>query len=97
MSTGRYFVGQEVILTGTFRNAAEAKAEPTDVAFETIDGEGHRSLYEAPTPVEAAVWTQTITVTCPGTWRYRAIGTGAVVAAAWKSFGVEPEPFASET
>lgn len=97
MSTGRYFVGQEVLLTGTFRNATEAKAEPTTVLFEVIDGEGHHYLYEAPTNIELGVWTQTITVTCAGTWRYRAAGTGAVVAAAWKNLGVEPEPFRSES
>lgn len=99
-STGAYFVGQQVRLTATFRNEAGEPIDPSIVIFKVIDGEPtlngelKQIDYADPTRVSAGVWEQTITLTCSGTWRYRVEGTGALIAAAQKAFGVEPDPFA---
>lgn len=92
-ATGAYFVGQQVLLTATFRNAAEELVNPTAVTFEVLNGELELERYLSPTHVSTGIWTQVITLAKPGTWRYRGVGTGAVVAAAWNTFGVEPEAF----
>lgn len=89
----RYFVGQQVTLTSVFRNEAEELAEPTSVSFEVLDGEQNLTKYIAPMRKSLATWTQIISLTCAGTWRYRCVGQGALIAAGWKQFGVEPEPF----
>lgn len=98
-STGAYFVGQQIRLTATFRNETGELADPSLVAFKVIDGEpgAHGEPkqidYTSPVRVSEGVYEQTITLTCSGTWRYRVEGTGALVAAAQKAFGVEPDPF----
>ena len=90
---GAYYVGQQIQVTATFRNVAEEVAEPTTVYFEVLDGERNLTRYNSPAKLSLGVWTLIITATIPGTWRYRAVGTGNVTAAAWKTFGVEPEAF----
>lgn len=94
MSTdAAYFVGQEVRLTATFFGDNDELAEPSTVAFKVIDGEGNQITYAAPSKVSAGAWEQLVSITCSGTWTYRAEGAGAINAAAQKSFGVEPDPF----
>lgn len=94
MAINEYDTGDQVRMTATFKNAAGALADPTTVVFKYrqsgsvaattltygVDG--------AVVKASVGVYHLDITPAASGDWHYRAVGTGAVVAAAENSFRV---------
>lgn len=94
-----YDVGQQVRLRGTFRNEAGELADPTAVTAKVQDAEATEVSYADAVHDSLGRFHKDITITKPstgggGTWYYRFEGTGAVIAAAEKAFGVKQTVFA---
>jgi hypothetical protein len=93
-----YQVGQQVRLTGTFRNPEGQLADPTACTVKVRDAGGTAITYNDAVKDSTGVFHKDITVTKPatgggGTWYYRFEGTGAVIAANETSFAVEQTQF----
>jgi uncharacterized protein YfaS (alpha-2-macroglobulin family) len=86
-----YWPGSVVTLTATFRNAAGTLANPTAVTI-TVRQPGGTTTTPTASSTSTGVYTASYNTTglAPGVYRWRAAGTGTVVAAAEGEFLVRP-------
>lgn len=86
----------EVELKGTFHDADDALADPTEVTLEVRDPAGTKTTYtlgaSEVTRESQGVYTRTQLLDQSGTWYYRFKGTGGVNTAGWKSLPVTDDP-----
>jgi hypothetical protein len=86
----------EIELKGTFHDASDQLADPTDVTLEVLDPSGTKTTYtygnSEVTKESLGVYTRAQTLDASGVWYYRFKGTGAVKVAAWKRLDVTDDP-----
>ena len=79
-----YSVGDSVTFTGTFRDAAGAVADPTTITLKVEAPDGTETTYTyalgTVTKDSTGVYSKAVTLSSAGTWSYRFIGAGSVVA-----------------
>ena len=88
-----YAPGNIIRLTATFRDSAGAAVDPTAVEFRVVAPGGALSTMSG-TKSSTGEWYADVTASTPGKWAFRAVGSGAVVAAAEGSFVVN-QPLAN--
>lgn len=80
MATTTYpAVGNVARLSGAFTDENGDPADPTTVTVQILTP-GNIETTETPIRDGAGLYHYDVTLTTPGTWQYRFIGTGAVVA-----------------
>lgn len=84
-----YIAGNIIRLTATFRDSAGAAVDPTAVEFRVV-APGAAVSVVAGTRASSGEWFADVTAATPGKWAFRAVASGAVVAAAEGSFQVLP-------
>jgi hypothetical protein len=93
-----YDIGDNPRLTATFRNEADAVADPTSIVAKYRKPDGtvvtltygvDLALYKDST----GIYHTDITVDMAGRWYYRFVGTGNVIAAEETYFDVEKSAF----
>lgn len=90
-----YIAGNIIRLTATFSDATGALVDPTAVEFRVV-APGAAVSVVAGTRASSGEWYADVTASTPGKWAFRAVGSGAVVAAAEGSFVVN-QPIADFT
>jgi len=80
-------IGDVVTVTGTFRNAAGALANPTAVTLRVRAPDGTTTLV-AHTVVSTGIYTADILPNQAGAWYYRWLATGVGAADQWGSISV---------
>jgi hypothetical protein len=89
-----YHVGTEVRVTGTFKDADGAVANPTTISLVVRDPSGNEATYTyggagTITKGSTGIYHQGITTDEEGVWVYQWTGTGAVVTVDEGWFNVE--------
>lgn len=88
-----YAIGDLVQITATFTAlASKAPVNPTTVTFTVRKPDGTVSNPAASSSA-TGVFTAQLPIDQSGTWRWRAVGTGAAQAAEESDFLVEPDSF----
>lgn len=87
----------EVELKGTFRDADEALADPTEVTLYVLPPSGTLETYTwvadaEVTHVSTGIFTRDAVLNASGPWYYRFKGTGDLVVAGWKRIDVIDDP-----
>lgn len=89
----RYEVGDRVRITGTFTDTAGSPANPSTVVVYVLKRDGATWTYSAPTNPATGTWYADHDVTQEGTYDYRVVGTGSIIAAGEGTFKVEDSYF----
>lgn len=88
-----YSIGDLIQLTATFTTVATgANINPTTVTFTIRKPDGTQTSPSVTNPSTGVYQTQ-VSIDQPGTWRWRAVGTGAAQAAMDSAFQVTPNTF----
>lgn len=86
----------QVELTGTFKDSADALADPTEVTLYVLDPAGTLTTYTygaaEVTRDSLGVFSKAVTLDQTGAWHYRFKGTGALIVAGWKRLDVIDDP-----
>lgn len=95
-----YDIGDQVKAEVTFTNISKALADPTTVVLKTRDTAGTETSYTYGVDAEViksgtGVYYMTIITTAKGSYFYRGVGTGAVVAAGESFFNIRASKFDS--
>jgi hypothetical protein len=89
-----YSVGCEARLSATFTSSSGVVADPTTVTLKIKDPSKSAMTYTSGWVKDSTgVYHFDLTLTKPGAWYYRWIGTGTVVAAAEGSLTVQKSEF----
>lgn len=95
--TGSYQLGDRIYLQGTFTGEDDALADPTAIVCKVKDPSGNVTTYTYAlaqiTRVSLGVFRVSIDLDESGTWYYRFVGTGLIVAADETEFFVEESEF----
>jgi hypothetical protein len=86
--------GDGVRITATFTDLTGTITDPTTVTFQAKDPHGAVTV-EPATKQATGVYYADLILTTPGTWHYRWVGTGAVVAANEGQVVARPSAFVS--
>ena len=86
----------EVLLSGTFRDDADALVDPTEVTLQVMTPARVVTSYtygaSEVTRASLGVFTKTVTLNATGPWYYRFKGTGSAVVAKWARLDVIDDP-----
>ena len=82
-----YTIGNVVRITVQFRDESGTLVDPTDVEFRVVSPSRTRTAI-AGTKKAVGIYYADVTASAHGKWAYRAIATGAVVAATEGAFEV---------
>lgn len=91
-----YTTGNVVRITVQFRDESGTLVDPTDVAFRIASPRGQK-LSSTASRKSAGIYFTDVAASEPGTWHYRAIASGAVIAATEGEFHVAGPRAAFET
>lgn len=80
MPSNEYTVGDQPTLTATFAAAAGTPVDPTAVTI-TVHKPNGTTVNPSPAHVSTGVYQVTVFLDTPGVWKWKAVGTGAAVAA----------------
>ena len=89
---GSYSLNDIVQMTATFTNLSGANVDPTTVTV-TVKKPNGVEVTPSVTHAGTGVYTAQVTVDTPGTWLWRAYGTGAAQAQQDGMFIVVPNTF----